>query len=266
MAKGVILSTAKNLSRRSIQNDKNLDALVVSIKEVLDIDIKLLGRVGEALKFITEMELRDLYRTAPFTNFVLEPDTKLTPGARQFLTDRRIKLEEQSKDDQLNTNGSQQIQVRESWCTLRLRRKMDCIESLFLLVAAELLRSEETALAEEVMALGKYFQNVKKAEQQQKAPEKIQFWGWSEQEHFDISEFHLGLENGKEIALLNHLRASLREVEPAILEAYWDEEKQICSRQDLIDTVNLLINILCMMMQRCLGGKNGKNKCSISIL
>lgn len=246
-----------------MENKKHLQ------NEFLYIDIKLMGRVGEALKFITEMELRDLYRAAPFANFVLEPDTKLTPGARQFLTDRRIKLVEaqsQYSDDKSNTNGPNQVQVQESWSTLRLRRRMDCIESLFLLVAAELLHSEEAALAEEVMALGKYFQNVKKAEREQIAPEKIQFWGWAEEEHFDITEFHVGLEKGKEIALLNHLRASLREVEPAILEAYWNEEKQVCLRQDLIDTVNLLINILCMIMQKCQGGRNGKDKCSISIL
>ncbi|RYD04925.1 hypothetical protein N752_12115 [Desulforamulus aquiferis] len=66
------------------------------------------------------------------------------------------------------------------------------------------------------------------------------------------------MEKGKELALLNHLRASLGEVEPAILEAYWNEEKQSCSRQDLIKKVNLIISILCMMMWKCLGGEKWK--------
>ena len=50
------------------------------------------------MKFITESELRDIYRIHPFTTYEVEPGTKLTPGARQFLTDRGIK----SLDDVAN--------------------------------------------------------------------------------------------------------------------------------------------------------------------
>lgn len=222
------------------------------------------------MKFITEMELRDLYKTEPFATYVLELETKITPGARQFLADRRVTLVQAQCSDgkKSNANETNQAQVRENWCTLRLRRRMECIESLFLLMAAELLHSGDAVLSEEVMALGKCFRNVRNAEQEQIAPDNIQFWGWSEEEiktrsdnlekYVDISEFHVGLENGKEIALLNYLRASLREVEPAILETYWNEEKQACSRQDLIDTVNLIINILCMMMWKSSGGQKWK--------
>ncbi|MHB8073978.1 cobalamin adenosyltransferase [Desulfosporosinus fructosivorans] len=219
------------------------------------------------MKFITEMELRDLYKTEPFTHYVLELDTKITPGARQFLTDRRVTLGQAqcSEGKKSNIDESNQVQVRETWCTLRLRRRMDFIESLFLLIAAELLHSGDAALSEEVMALGKCFQNVQNAEREKIAPDNLQFWGWSEEEikkrsddlekSVEINEFHVRLENGKEIAQLNHLRASLLEVEPALLEAFWNEEKQACSRQDLIDTVNLIINILCIMMWKCLGGQ-----------
>lgn len=225
---------------------------------------------GEAMKFITEMELRDLYKTEPFTTYILEHDTKITPGARQFLVDRRVTLVQgQERDDtQVTSNAATETQQQESWRTLRMRSKMHCVESLFIVIAAELLHSGNAVLSEEIMALSKFFQNVQAAELQDKAPDKIQFWDWSEDEiknraanlekHFDISEFHVGLDNGKEIAWLNYLRASLREVEPAVLEAYWDKEQQVCSREDLIDTVNLIINILCMMMWKCLGGQKWK--------
>ena len=222
------------------------------------------------MKFITEMELRELYKTDPFATYVLEPDTKITPGARQFLVDRRVSLvqAQYGEDKKSKTSESNQAQRRENWSTMRLRGKMDCIESLFLLIAAELLQSKDAALSEEVMALGKCFRNVRNAERQGIAPDKIQFWGWSEDEiksrsdnlekHLNISEFHVGLKNGKEITMLNHLRASLREVEPAILETYWNEEKQVCLREDLIGTVNRIINVLCMMMWKCLGGQKWK--------
>lgn len=222
------------------------------------------------MKFITEMELRDLYKTEPFATYVLEPHTKITPGAHQFLVDRRVTLEQAQCRDDKKSNGNEpdRPQERENWCTMRLHRRMDCIESLFFLISAELIHSGDAVLSEEVMALGKCFQNVLNAERKQIAPDTIQFWGWSEDEiknrsddlekYVDISEFHVRLENGKEIAQLNHLRASLREVEPALLETYWNDEKQACSRQDLIDTVNLIINILCMMMWKCLGGQKWK--------
>ncbi|TGE33438.1 cobalamin adenosyltransferase [Desulfosporosinus sp. Sb-LF] len=222
------------------------------------------------MKFITEMELRDLYKTGPFATYVLQPDTKITPGARQFLTDRRVTLvQAQCKDDKKsNKDETRQTQGRANWCTLGLRRRMDSIESLFLLIAAEVLHAGDTVLSEEVMALGKCFRNVQNAEYEQIAPENLQFWGWSEEEiklrsdhmekYVNIAQFHVGLENGKAIALLNYLRASLREVEPALLETYWNEEKQLCSRQDLIDTVNLIINILCMMMWKSSGGQKWK--------
>ena len=50
------------------------------------------------MKFITESELRDIYRIHPFTTYEAEPGTRLTPGARQFLADRGIK----SSDDVAN--------------------------------------------------------------------------------------------------------------------------------------------------------------------
>lgn len=219
------------------------------------------------MKFITEMELRDLYRREPFSTYVLEPDTKITPGARQFLIDKRVTLVQLqcSDSNKLKTNEANQAEGNNNWCAMRLRGKMDYIESLFLLIVAEILRSGDTVLSEEVMALGRCFRNLRHAEREQIAPDNIQFWGWSEEEikkrsddlekYININEFHMAWENGKEIALLNHLRAALREVEPALLEAYWDDEKQVCSRQDLVDKVNLIINILCMIMWKRLGGK-----------
>lgn len=44
------------------------------------------------MKFITEEDLRDLYKNAPFGSYNPEEGTRLTPGARQFLIDRGIDL------------------------------------------------------------------------------------------------------------------------------------------------------------------------------
>lgn len=36
------------------------------------------------MKFITEEELRDIYKKEPFTNYELMPETRLTPGQGSF--------------------------------------------------------------------------------------------------------------------------------------------------------------------------------------
>ncbi len=228
--------------------------------------------MGEAMKFITEMELRDLYQKEPFTTYSLESSIKITPGARQFLVDRGIKLvqhqEAQSNDGiSVRRNKGMGDQGLKSCCIQRLRSMMDTLESLFLLVAAELM-SGDAMLAEEVIELEKCFRNVKNAELQGFPPDPIKFWDWSEEEIkncadnlvklLEINEFHSRLANGKTVTLLNYLRTSLSELEPAILEAYWLEEQEVCSRQDLIETVGVIINILCIMMWKCLGGQKCK--------
>lgn len=44
------------------------------------------------MKFITEEDLRDLYKKEPFMEYNLQEGERLTPGARQFLLDRGINL------------------------------------------------------------------------------------------------------------------------------------------------------------------------------
>ncbi|SHN69162.1 cobalamin adenosyltransferase [Desulfitobacterium chlororespirans] len=222
------------------------------------------------MRFITETELRDLYKAEPFTAYTLEPRTKLTPEARQFLVDRGIKLKEaqDSKSKSTGNGKSGREQEGESWSVLSLRRRMESMESLFLMVGANLLSGGSTVLAEEVFALGRCFSEVKRSTWEQTSPVNLQFQDWSEAEmkncstylgkHFDITEFHVRAENGAAIASLNHLRSSLRELESAVLEAYWDKELNVCSREDLIEKINLIMNILCFMMWKCLGGQQCK--------
>lgn len=54
------------------------------------------------MKFITEEDLRDLYKKQPFMDYDLQPGERLTPGARQFLLDRGINLYD---DDPIQNPG-----------------------------------------------------------------------------------------------------------------------------------------------------------------
>ena len=44
------------------------------------------------MKYITEEDLRTIYKVTPFTSYQLDTGTRLTPGARQFLQDRHISV------------------------------------------------------------------------------------------------------------------------------------------------------------------------------
>lgn len=223
------------------------------------------------MKFITEMELREMYRKEPFTTFVLARDVRITPGARQFLVDRRVTLSAAPPGNEAEAGqeepGPGQREKKPG--SQSLLRKMEKTESLFLFMAAELMHFGGTILSEEVLALGRYFRKVRQAEQEQRPPDSLQFWGWSAEEirersaglteQMNISEFDLDLEKSRDAVALNYLRASLRELEPAISEVYRQEEESVCSRQDLLEAIAGLINILSLMIEKCGGGGKWQN-------
>lgn len=59
------------------------------------------------MKFITEDDLRDLYFKNPFTSYEIKDDTRLTPGARQFLIDFKIDFD---KSNKINKNTCKSIE------------------------------------------------------------------------------------------------------------------------------------------------------------
>lgn len=44
------------------------------------------------IKFITEEYLRELYRKKPFNIYKLKQEQRLTPGAIEYLSDKKIKI------------------------------------------------------------------------------------------------------------------------------------------------------------------------------
>ena len=62
------------------------------------------------MKFITEETLRTQYRQSPFESYLVEKDTRLTPGAYQFLVDRRVVVHYEDEKFQ-RMQGKKQIQT-----------------------------------------------------------------------------------------------------------------------------------------------------------
>ena len=91
------------------------------------------------MKFITEEDLRDIYKKQPFTDYDLQPGERLTPGARQFLLDRGINMYDEN--DPFINSGINKAESNQnvSACADDRRKKKFCsrmksLQALFLLI------------------------------------------------------------------------------------------------------------------------------------
>ncbi len=225
------------------------------------------------MKFITESDLRDLDRRQPFTNYEIEPGARLTPGARQFLSDRGINMfdtDSYTKQNTVSTKKSPEvIQKKNTWKKKKLRSVMNSTQALFFQYYEELL-SGDAYLAESVTNLGKQFSSIKNHIESGATVENLSFtectgmkaenFSSDMDDCFEITESHMQLKQGRKIILLHRLRCDLREIEPVVLELYEDSDdgKKLCT--EVIGKVNQIINILSQMICSVLGGKECQRK------
>lgn len=219
------------------------------------------------MKFITEDDLRDLYKKEPFTTYEIEPGARLTPGARQFLTDRGInKFDEDfciKKSTENLKPQAEKPEEKNTWKKKKLHCKMKSTEALFLITAEQLLNSD-VFLAQRVIHLTKQFYGLTNALEGKGQVENLycqECTGFKSENFcadlddcFEITEFHLQLEKSKEILSLHRLRCALREVEPVILEVN-DGEDENKLYNELIEKLNQIINTLSQMICSAVGGK-----------
>lgn len=229
------------------------------------------------MKFITEGELRDIYRKQPFTAYELTPETKLTPGARQFLTDFQINicgdvLLLKKRSDDVNAemvNDKPETLMPEpagkyGGPAKRLAARLRFVESIFLLACKE-LQDTDISLAQEAIALERQFAGIRAEIEGKGQFEGIYCRRCSgiNSENFnkdigdcsEISELHMALENGTGILNLHKLRCALREIESFVPESYEEGSAENRLYNEVIARVNMIINSLSQMICRTIGGK-----------
>lgn len=225
------------------------------------------------MKFITENDLRDINKKEPFTTYEIEPGARLTPGARQFLSDRGINMFDSDPFIKKNTvnvkQSSELLQSKNNWKKKILRSKMKSMEALFLIVGEELL-SGDVLLAQSVINLGKQFSSIKNVVEGKGLAEKlcckecagINLDNFSDEldDCFEITEFHMQLKKGRKIIILHRLRCALQEIEPIVLELYdgCNEDSELCS--DVVEKINQIINTLSQMICSVFGGGKCQRK------
>lgn len=216
------------------------------------------------MKFITEEDLRDLYKIEPFTTYDLLKDTRLTPGARQFLLDRGIDL--YSKDfpkEKANVVKNQLADKKKNKIKILVSR-LNSINASFLITADQMI-GRDASLAQNLITLSRQINSIKKISDggitvdnlicNECTGIKSENFSKDIGECFEINDFHLNLEKGKEIICLHKLRCELQEIEPIILEIFeaGEGDNEFC---ELIEEkINQLVNSLSQMICTAFGGE-----------
>ncbi|MGL6221723.1 MAG: hypothetical protein ACRC36_27105, partial [Lacrimispora sphenoides] len=172
------------------------------------------------MKFITEDDLRILFRREPFTTYDLPAGTRLTPGARQFLVDKKIPISDDpmivKRKNEKPAEKKEEAPEKEI-CRDRFLLKKKTLQAQFLETGLELL-NRDVLLAEQIFALerklsdlGKEGREVEFGFEPCTGFHKENFNKPSD-DCFEITGFHAQSEKGKEIVLLHRLRCSVREL------------------------------------------------------
>lgn len=219
------------------------------------------------MRFITENDLRVLYRKEPFTEYDISPDSRLTPGARQFISDRRIRLIDPGAPVKKvqEKEAARQIETRkDNLLTARAR----ALENLFLETGYEFLNTD-VCLARDIMGLQPALAGIR-AMLAGKAgdggtgsltctpctginPENfLQDLG----DCFEITPFHIHAEKGRQILMLNKLRCAMREF--SVLAGETGEAEGVGSL--ICQQINQLTNTLSQMICTAFGGKECQRK------
>jgi ethanolamine utilization cobalamin adenosyltransferase len=177
------------------------------------------------MKFITEDDLRILFRREPFTSYDIPEGSRLTPGARQFLMDKKVSISDDQmavkpKNDKLaeiKEETSKKEVAKKEICKEIFQLKKKTLQAQFLETGLELL-NRDVLLAEQIFDLERKLSDLGKEGREEKISFKPCTGFHEENMHeyfedcFEITGFHAQSEKGKEILLLHRLRCNLREL------------------------------------------------------
>jgi len=229
------------------------------------------------IKFITEEYLRDLYRKEPFNTYKLQQGQRLTPGAAQYLSDKRIKMitgdSTANESNQVKTVKQVETikQEKNSNLNLNLNKKLCCklksIEATFLVTSSEILR-EDIVLAQNIISLGRKISNIRNVVERKGTLEPIycrECTGMNSlnfttelEDCFEITEFHMQLNKSSAILKIHVLRCALRELHFEIIDTYKNDDDDL--KDGIMNNINSIINSLSQLICLAVGGKQCQRK------
>lgn len=193
------------------------------------------------LKFITEDYLKDLYRKDSFTSYNLNNDERLTPGGRQYLLDKGIKINSNLPTD--SNKSFKKEEVKENKKDNIKDKKLICefksLEVLFLKAASEIL-NYDLKLAQKVVDLGRNLKAIREFVEKKRELEIINPKDSDVNlDEFEVTDIYMNLKNSKEIFNLYFLHCKLEEFKYEITLVYEEEafSKEIIGNIRQIDNV-----------------------------
>lgn len=224
------------------------------------------------MKFITEDDLRALYKKEPFTQYEIKSGTRITPGARQFLADRGIHMFDNVSWAN-NKPGSKKakdslkapsLERRKKLSLMRLESKLESVAVLFL-EGIDILFERDALFAQKIVYLYRQLSSLKnllhgKGPVPDLCCEKCTGFNQDNfsdymEDCFEITDFHIQLDKGKELLLLHKLRCALRAFELDILETYDCHDGESKSCEEMLVKVNQIINTLSQYICHGTGGE-----------
>jgi len=191
------------------------------------------------MKFITEEEVRKMYSNAPFKSYQNSEGTRLTPGGRQYLIDKGVKIEESYMQKNAITKEAK-VKADDVLINALLT-----VASNFLKTGVELLKID-VLIAQELFALEEYLL-ASVQENGKNEPLKCQPCTGINSENFkcsadicfDITGFHAQVPQGETIVKLHCLRCMLKEQETQLTGRY---------KEDVDSIINRLSQIICLAL------------------
>lgn len=210
------------------------------------------------MDFVTEMDLRSIYKQQPFDTYKISPAIRITPGARQFLIDNNIKIinPEQANQKEDIHEISKDKPTKKVWQEVLFESKLKSAYAAFLCCCEQILDSD-VLIAQKIVDLSKSFKEILTLELEQELIIECPSCLNENEKHFDqgdcfeINEFHAQLKKGKVIVKLNHIRSLLREIEPIALMCFSDSNELINYK---ISKINQIINVLSHLICLAVGG------------
>ena len=173
------------------------------------------------MKFITEDDLRLAYKSVPFTSYVIMPQERLTPGGRQFLIDRQIRICASSPPDPGEAGPGRKEDIRLSGADCKISSDtaafIRTVQALLLQTGSDLLEIN-VLTAQEIFTLERRVAGLLK-ERPAQGPECIgcagitpDNWDCLLEDCFEVTGFHAQSPRGREIVRLHLLRCTLRQL------------------------------------------------------
>lgn len=226
------------------------------------------------MRAITEMELREMYKKSEFTSFTLPEGCRLTPAAAQFLSERRIKVIDGSKQAEHapplkfqpvqpgKTKPEHMTHLRgrnlvlKSHPRIKFRGKLDTFEALLITSIIQVETNGYQELGKDLREILDYVRQILAAEVKEEPLPALDFHGWSLEEIRQRSHYphkYYGVDHlfpdpnlGAIVAQMNYLRTQAREVELAAIDAFCKSSQEV-EREDIVQALNRLSSLLYVM-------------------